>query len=79
MSTNIENGIFKAKVDGELKEVRFQTGAENVMVTEEGKEITLAEKLNNIQGGEGNQNITVGTIEPETMGEGDLFIQILSE
>lgn len=70
MSTNIENGIFKAMVDGELKEVRFQTGADNVLVTEGDKEITLAKKLESIEAGEGGiQKILVNGEELEISDE----------
>lgn len=64
MSTNVEKGIFKAKIDGELKEVYFKTDTENVMVSEGEEEITLAEKLKGIETniedletGEGTTNI----------------------
>lgn len=48
MSTNIENAIFKAKVDGELKDLFFKTGVDNVIITEGETDITLTQKLSEI-------------------------------
>lgn len=45
MGTTIENAIFKAKVNGELKEIFFNTGIDNVIIFEDDKEILLSQKL----------------------------------
>lgn len=45
MNTIIENAIFKAKVNGEVKEIFFNTGVDNVIINEDGKEILLSQKL----------------------------------
>lgn len=47
ISTNstIENAIFKAKVNGELKQIFFSTGVDNVVIYEDDKEILLSQKL----------------------------------
>lgn len=46
--TNIENAIFKAKVNGELKQIFFNTGVDNILITENESEITLSQKLSDI-------------------------------
>lgn len=54
MSTNIENAIFKAKVNGEMKDIFFNTGVDNVIIYEDDKEILLSQKLAEIISSLGN-------------------------
>lgn len=48
MSTNIENCIFRGKVNGETKQLFFNTGVDNIVVAENGSDITLSQKLTEI-------------------------------
>lgn len=62
MTSNIETAIFKAKINGELKDIFFNTGIDNIIITEEGSSITLSQKLADIVASL-NNTLTLDAVE----------------
>lgn len=62
MTSNIETAIFKAKINGELKDIFFNTGIDNIIITEEGSSITLSQKLADIVASL-NSTLTLDAVE----------------
>lgn len=48
MATNVKNAIAKALINGVVTDLFLKTGVENVVITENGSEKTLADKLTEI-------------------------------
>lgn len=91
MATNVKNAIAKALINGVVTDLFLKTGVENVVITENGSEKTLADKLTEsvkVNGAaqaiaaDKSVNISVPVIyaqadQPAGLKAGDMWFQII--